>query len=107
MRKTLLALLAAIGAAACTTPCQELGHRTCDCVPSGTLRNTCQDAIDRQLKDAGGGSSAVCDCLLGTCAAPPGTNFCDWIQSQEGKEACGLAYPTGDPTTKPATCYPQ
>jgi hypothetical protein len=91
MRNSLLALLAALLAAGCATPCEELGHRICECTPSGSQRNTCEDSIDRQLADADP-DEAFCEEKLDTCHAPSGSNFCDWILSAEGKVACGLAY---------------
>jgi len=91
MRKTLLALLAVLLAAGCATPCEELGHRICECTPSGTQRNACEDTIDRQLADANP-DEAFCEEKLGTCHAPSGQSFCDWVLTAEGKVACGLAY---------------
>jgi hypothetical protein len=93
MRKTLIALLAALAGAGCATPCEELGHRFCQCVPSGSQRNTCEDSIDRQLADADPDED-FCEEKLETCEAPSGQGFCSWILSEEGKEACGLAYPS-------------
>jgi len=91
MRKTLLALLAALLAAGCATPCEELGHRICQCVASGSPRNACEDSIDRQLADANP-DDAFCEEKLRTCNPPSGQSFCDWVLSTEAKVACGLAY---------------
>ncbi len=104
-----LALAALAGAGACTTHCQELGDRFCGCVPSGTQRDTCK----QQIKNALGGSTQatedLCSCLLGTCNAPAGSDFCEWQQLEAAKVDCGLARP--DPAQQPqpagAACYPQ
>lgn len=93
MRTPLLALLAALAAAACATPCEELGHRLCQCVPSGSERNACEDSIDRQLDDANPDDD-FCEGKLDTCEEPSGESFCSWIQTAQGKIACGLAYPS-------------
>ena len=93
MRKTLLALLAVLAAAACATPCEELGHRLCRCVPSGSQRNACEDSVDRQLADANP-DEGFCEDKLDTCEEPSGQDFCTWILTEEGKVACGLAYPS-------------
>jgi hypothetical protein len=92
-KNALLAALAALLAAGCATPCEELGHRICQCTASGSPRNTCEDTIDRQLADADP-DDAFCEDRLDTCEEPSGESFCDWILSEEGKVACGLAYPS-------------
>ncbi|HSN93409.1 MAG TPA: hypothetical protein VLS93_19415 [Anaeromyxobacteraceae bacterium] len=105
MRRTLLALLAALVAAGCASPCEELGHRLCQCTPSGSQRRACEDAVDRQLANASPAETdptaawqreteqtRFCSAKLDTCNEPEGQSFCDWILSADAKVACGLAY---------------
>ena len=110
MRPTVLlaAALAALAAAGCSSPCQDLGDRMCSCVPAGTARDNCKQQIKNQLDAVNPGKATedVCDCLLGTCNAPDGVYFCEWIVTDPGMQACGLAYPSGpDRTAAPVACY--
>jgi hypothetical protein len=96
MRPRLLSLaLAAALLAACTTPCEELGNKICECTPSGSSRTTCEDSVKKQLKDARA-DDALCERRLGACAVPStepaGTQFCEWIHTAEAKELCGIAW---------------
>jgi hypothetical protein len=78
----------------CGNSCQDLGNRICQCTGGGTARDTCQRQIENQLSDAGvsSGDKAFCAARLSACEAPAGARFCEWIETQAGKEACGLAY---------------
>jgi hypothetical protein len=102
MRRALLAALA-VATAACTTPCQELGHRICTCTPAGTQRDTCDTQIDNQLNNLGQTSAekGFCSEKLGTCNAPAGASFCDWINTDAAKVACGVAFPPPASSTTP------
>ncbi len=92
-----LALLVA-ALTACTGPCTELGNRLCQCVPIGTTQDTCRREVDQQLSKQKP-SDSQCSAWLDSCAVPSGVDvqFCEFIQSTAGKEACGIAVPT--PTT--------
>jgi hypothetical protein len=88
-----LALLALVGVSlsGCTTNCQELAHRICECIPAGTQRNNCNDSVDRQLSEANPNED-YCASKLATCVSPPDESLCDYLRSTAGKEACGYAY---------------
>jgi hypothetical protein len=92
----LLALLA-VPLAGCGNPCQDLGNRICSCSGSGTTADTCRQQIQNLLKDTGvhAADSAFCSAKLDTCAVPTGgdVRFCEWINTDTGKVACGLANP--------------
>jgi hypothetical protein len=92
---TALALCAALGLGACGNPCQDLGDRLCGCSGSGTAKDTCKQQVKNQLSDAGmdGADEAFCSEKLGTCNAPAGADFCEWLNTQAAKVACGLAFP--------------
>jgi hypothetical protein len=109
-RPALLAAALAALAAACSSPCRDLGNRLCGCVGAGTLRDTCERMIKNQLDAVNPSRSTedTCDCLMGSCTSPAAdVNFCEWIQTDAGKQACGLAYPPTSPdrTAAPAACY--
>jgi hypothetical protein len=93
----LLALLA-LSLSACGSPCQDLGDRLCACSGGGTTSDTCKQQIANLLKDAGANSSdqAFCTAKLASCqvpAEPAGVEFCEWLKTETGKVACGLANP--------------
>lgn len=89
-----LALLAT-GLAGCSTPCQDLGNKICDCGAGGTSLDTCKQQIKNQLAAAHVTSDVenVCSAALDTCNAPGGATFCEWIETAAGKQACGFANP--------------
>jgi hypothetical protein len=94
---TLLALLA-LPLAGCGSPCQDLGARLCACSGTTTNADTCKQQIANLLKDAGADSAdeAFCTEKLATCqvpAEPAGVEFCEWLKTETGKVACGLANP--------------
>jgi hypothetical protein len=111
MRPAHLAFLAALAAAGCSTPCQDLGDRLCQCTPAGTAQDTCKTQVKNQLSAANPSGSVedFCSQKLGSCKVPAsagGAGFCDWFLTQCGKEACGLAFDTsacldGAPVTTP------
>jgi hypothetical protein len=91
----LLAIAAAVAlAAGCTSPCQELGERLCECNPSGVSTDTCKRQVSNMVDDADPSKDqeSVCSERLDTCDAPGGADFCTWVETAEGKRACGLAY---------------
>ncbi len=91
MRRLALASLAAL-AAACTDPCQELGDRICQCPPAGVTTDTCKTQVKNAVGSPTSDQDSKCSALLDTCNAPDGVDFCEWITTEAGKEACGLAY---------------
>ena len=93
----LLALLA-LPLAGCGNPCQDLGNRICSCSGGGTSADTCRQQISNLLDDSGVEKSdeAFCSAKLDTCqvpAQPADVQFCEWINTEAGKVACGLANP--------------
>jgi hypothetical protein len=100
MRSTPLVLaLAAALLAACTTPCEELGNKICECTPAGSARSSCEDSVKQQLEETSPDEN-VCERALDQCSEPSGTEFCDWIRTAEAKIACGIAY-GDDPAAPP------
>lgn len=92
MRRLALAALAVL-AAACTSPCQELGDRICRCPPTGVTKDTCETQVKNAVGSPTSSQEDVCSKLLDSCNGPDGVDFCEWITTEAGKEACGLAYP--------------
>ena len=103
-----LAALAALAAAGCgTSACQTLGEKLCNCQP-GMTQDTCKTQVQDQLNQLGvdtAGFSGMldhveagkplrfedyCQQRLDACNAPAGAEFCEWILTQQGKDACGL-----------------
>jgi hypothetical protein len=99
MRRPALAFLAlalAVAAAGCSSPCQELGDRICNCLPEGTGRTNCQTGVKNRLKAAKPSSAQedFCNATLDTCPDPGSTsNACDLLNTCQGKVNCGLALP--------------
>lgn len=79
----------------CSTPCQELGNKLCECRGSGTTRRTCENQVDDELTRLKPDQAAqdACEAALETCHAPKGVGFCTWLDGTDGKLACGLALP--------------
>jgi hypothetical protein len=88
---------------ACSTPCEELGNKFCSCF-SGTTQDTCQSQVERQVEAANpdGAQEDYCQARLDECHAPAGATFCEWIETADGKIACGLAHPVEDEEAPPA-----
>src|SRR5512138_1554167 len=94
MRRLLLITALVVSAAGCSNPCRDLGDRICRCAPTGTTEETCKRQVDNAVKaaDPTKDQDQACDGFLTTCVAPDGVDFCEWVQSTDGKELCGLAY---------------
>lgn len=96
MRRLVPALAAAalLSAAGCSeSPCQDLGERLCAC--SGQSGDACTTQVEEQLKDLDQPQSTLdrCAALLDSCHEPAGARFCEWLGTEDGKRACGLAEP--------------
>jgi hypothetical protein len=93
--KSALALLLAAGLGACSTPCQELGHKLCECRGTGTTRRTCENTVDDELKkdEPTQAEQDTCEAALKTCKAPSGISFCVWLEGEDAKLKCGIALP--------------
>ena len=92
----LLLILAAPALSACGNSCQDLGNRLCQCSGGGSARQSCERAVQQELKAQGlsGSDKSFCSEKLATCNNPDGTEFCEWINTADAKVACGLAIPT-------------
>ncbi len=87
-----LAAAAALIAAGCSaSPCQKLGERLCSC--SGLSSEQCTTQVEQELNRLNPPQATmdICDRFLGSCSAPDGATLCEWILTQNGKVACGLA----------------
>lgn len=93
-----LGLALALGAAGCSSPCQDLGDRICQCEGEGQVRNNCKTNVKARVKAAApdGNETDYCSNLLGSCPDPNGdVNACAYmLNTCPGKVACGLALPT-------------
>jgi hypothetical protein len=94
-----IALAAGVAALAlasgCTTYCEELADKICLCVFEGPTRDACKNRVSSQLKSGtyrpGSSDEAYCKARLDECTHD---NFCYWLNTEAGKVACGLAYPS-------------
>ncbi len=95
MRRLLSIAALGLFAAGCSTPCQDLGDRICQCVPVGSSVDSCKTEVQNMVKsvDPTKDQDHKCSDLLDSCNAPAGVEFCDWLQTADGKVDCGLAYP--------------
>jgi hypothetical protein len=95
-----LGLALALGAAGCSTHCQVLGERICQCEAEGQIRNNCKTNVKARVRAAAPSSSEedYCNSVLGTCPDPNGNvTTCAWmLNTCAGKVACGLALPLPD-----------
>jgi hypothetical protein len=95
-----LGLALAIGAAGCSSPCQDLGDRICQCEPEGQVRNNCKTNVKARVRAAAptSGEASYCSAVLGSCPDPGGdVNKCAYmLNTCAGKVACGLALPLPD-----------
>ncbi len=100
------ALLLAAAAVACSSPCQDLANRICDCTPAGSLRDNCKNSVKNQINNGvqkpTDADQTFCESKLATCPDSGGdinSAACHALLSPAGKVACGLAYPpaTGTP----------
>jgi hypothetical protein len=88
MRRPVLVLALALAALGCSeSPCQELGERLCACTAAG---DTCETQVEGQL-DSVDLTEGRCEEVLAVCNAPAGADFCEWLLTSDGKQACGLA----------------
>jgi len=84
---------------ACSTPCQDLANRICDCQQQGALRDACNSAVSTQIGFAqpSGSAQSFCQSMLNSCPDPSiDSEACQKMQTQLGKQECGLAYPGTD-----------
>jgi hypothetical protein len=120
MRTRLLVALAsgltlALGEAGCSSACQDLADRVCQCEAAGQVRTNCQTNVKARINASNptGDQQSACSDILATCPDPDGdVNQCAWmLNTCPGKVACGLALPTpgggdGCTTLEPAVTAP-
>jgi hypothetical protein len=103
-RLALAAVAAAVTltVAACGSACQDLGDRICSCQPAGSARDNCRSSVRNELGSSYGKATDAdqkkCEALLTTC--PDFENHsdqCPVLLTEQGKIACGLAYPPPTP----------
>ncbi len=97
-----VAAAAALAAAGCASPCQELGDRVCLCQPQGSARTQCDTDVKNRVGEAGATSAqqSFCSSKLDTCPTPPTSwsasappPVCALLNTCQGKINCGLALP--------------
>jgi hypothetical protein len=96
-RALAVAAMAALAlATGCTTQCQDLANRICSCTVEGPSRDACEKQAKSQLKGSDI-DEAYCAKKLETCHdAPNGATLCEILNTEQGKAACGIAYPSPD-----------
>jgi hypothetical protein len=98
MVRLALLLASLLALAGCTTHCQELGNRLCQCLGTGQTTDSCENAVKNDVQRANPGKSAEAECAkaLDTCHAPIGAdgkaeNFCDFLDGRCGKSLCRIS----------------
>jgi hypothetical protein len=96
MRRSASAALLAL-LCACSSPCQDLATRICECEPSGAERTLCQRSIEDQIGSGnprpGDSEQDFCEQKLATCPDPGDSpQVCTDLQTEEGMRRCGLAF---------------
>lgn len=93
---TTAALACALFASACSSECQELGERLCNCTAVGTTKSACERRVQNEIERLNPDSSAneVCAQKLETCRVREDIEFCDWLDGRCGKAACGMSSET-------------
>jgi hypothetical protein len=99
MRPLAVAALLVLAAACSDSPCQKLGERICRC-QAGMTEDSCKTQVDNQLGDLDPGED-LCQARLDACNAPAGADFCEWLLTEDGKDACGLTAPPPQPPPAP------
>ncbi|HEX8820042.1 MAG TPA: hypothetical protein VF794_08975 [Archangium sp.] len=93
-RSVALTLLssALLALAGCKSPCRELSERLCDCVES-FQRDTCIRSVANEENNIEPTDEEleVCEQRLTTCVDTQEKTVCERIETDEGKQACGLA----------------
>ena len=91
-------LALALAATGCSTPCQDLGERICNCEGEGQILNNCKTNVQARVKASSATDSEqdYCEAKLATCPDPNGNiEACAYILNTcPGRVACGLALPT-------------
>ncbi len=116
-RSAALALVAAAAlfAAGCgTSACQKLGEKICGCQP-GMTTDTCKTQVQDQLNQLGVDTAGFngmldhvaagepvrfedfCQQRLDACVPPANVDFCEWLLTADGEDACGLTPTTPSP----------
>jgi hypothetical protein len=98
MVRLLLLLASILALAGCTSHCQELGNRLCQCRASNTTIDQCENAVKNDVQRANPGKNTEDECkkALDTCKAPLGADgnpidFCDFLAGRCGKALCRVS----------------
>lgn len=94
-RSVALTLLssALLALAGCKSPCRELSERICDCAEPFQRESCVRAVAERErLIEPTQEELTACEQELTTCIInPDDRRTCDILQTDEGKQACGLA----------------
>jgi len=94
-RSVIIPLLSSVllALAGCKSPCRELSERLCNCLEQYQRENCIRAAVERERTlEPTPEELATCEQRLETCTIDLNDrNTCDFIQTDEGKLACGLA----------------
>jgi hypothetical protein len=81
----------------CSSACQDLGDRICNCEAEGQVRKNCQANVKARVGAANASTSdqAYCESLLATCPDPAGDiEACAYLLNTcPGRVGCGQALP--------------
>ena len=86
--------LALLGLTGCKSACRQLSEKLCDCNTNSVERELCvrRAANDEALVEPTSSDQDPCDALLNAKDARRQAKCnCDNYQTDEGKQACGLA----------------
>jgi hypothetical protein len=90
-----LGLTLALGVTGCSSSCQDLGYRVCQCEASGQVQTNCKTNVKARVRASAptGSEEDYCKSLLSGCPDPGGdVNACAWmLNTCDGRVACGLA----------------
>jgi hypothetical protein len=93
-----LLLAAILALAGCTSHCQELGDRLCQCRPTGTTTDSCQNAVKNDVQRANPGKDTEAECKKALDTCHPGQDaegntisFCDFLAGRCGKALCRIS----------------
>ncbi|MET0404087.1 MAG: hypothetical protein ABW123_16865 [Cystobacter sp.] len=88
-----LSLLVLLALAGCKSPCRQLSERFCDCLDE-YQRPTCITQVAERERNVETTDEELeaCEERLKTCTIQEDDRTtCDILQTDEGKQACGLA----------------
>ena len=83
-------LALALAATGCSTPCQDLGERICNCEGEGQIRNNCKTNVQARVKASSATDSEqdYCEAKLSTCPDPNGNIEAFALPTPGGGDGC-------------------